>query len=113
MRTKTVSIVYFHYSNNDCCACFCSVFGSGGFFLGGVIITYSYDATGKYIQSSDAILTNINEQYIPIGYGTIFPSPTVIPQYLPLRTCSHLPEFVIVIIALAIILSTSIVALMR
>ena len=41
--------------------------------IGGLLISYTYDSTGKYIQSSQATPTNINEQYIPLGYGTLHP----------------------------------------
>ena len=41
--------------------------------IGGLRISYTYDSTGKYIQSSQATPTNINEQYIPLGYGTLHP----------------------------------------
>ena len=41
--------------------------------IGGLLVTYTYDSTGKYIQSSQATPTNINEQYIPLGYGTLHP----------------------------------------
>jgi hypothetical protein len=41
--------------------------------IGGFLVSYSYDSTGKYIQSSQATPTNINEQYIPLGYGTLHP----------------------------------------
>jgi len=48
--------------------------------VGGIVITYSYDETGKYIQGRSASITNINEQYLPFGYGTIKPSPTASPS---------------------------------
>lgn len=41
--------------------------------IGGLLVSYTYDSTGKYIQSSQATPTNINEQYIPLGYGTLHP----------------------------------------
>jgi hypothetical protein len=41
--------------------------------VGGLLISYTYDSTGKYIQSSQATPTNINEQYIPLDYGTLHP----------------------------------------
>ncbi len=41
--------------------------------IGGLLISYTYDSTGKYIQSSQATPTKINEQYIPLGYGTLHP----------------------------------------
>ena len=41
--------------------------------IGGLLISYTYDSTGKYIKSSQATPTNINEQYIPLGYGTLHP----------------------------------------
>ena len=46
--------------------------------IGGLLVSYTYDSTGKYIQSARATPTNINEQYIPLGYGTMQPttSPT-------------------------------------
>lgn len=49
--------------------------------IGGVIITYSYDATGKYIVGSGGTVTNVNEQYIPVGYGT--PDPTYVLEHTP------------------------------
>ncbi len=41
--------------------------------IGGLLVSYSYDSTGKYIQSSQTTPTNISEQYIPLGYGTLHP----------------------------------------
>ena len=41
--------------------------------IGGLVISYTYDSTGKYIQSSQTTPTKINEQYIPLGYGTLHP----------------------------------------
>ena len=41
--------------------------------IGGLLVSYTYDSTGKYIQSARATPTNINEQYIPLGYGTLHP----------------------------------------
>jgi hypothetical protein len=41
--------------------------------IGGLLISYTYDSTGKYIQSSQTTPTIINEQYIPLGYGTLHP----------------------------------------
>jgi len=73
--------------------------------IGGVILTYSYDATGKYIQSSDTTLTSINEQYIPLGYGTILPSPTANPSaHSGSVNQSISTEFIAIIVAITIIL---------
>jgi hypothetical protein len=47
--------------------------------IGGLVISYTYDSTGKYIQSSQATPTKINEQYIPIGYGTLHPEIKIFP----------------------------------
>jgi hypothetical protein len=41
--------------------------------VGGLLLSYTYDSTGKYVTRADASPTNINEQYTPIGYGTIQP----------------------------------------
>jgi hypothetical protein len=41
--------------------------------IGGLLISYTYDSSGKYIQSSQATPTKINEQYIPLGCGTLYP----------------------------------------
>ena len=50
--------------------------------IGGLRISYSYSSTDGYIQSSNASPTNANEQYTPIGYGTIQPQITILsPQF--------------------------------
>lgn len=43
------------------------------FAIGGLLKSYSYDSTGKYVQSCYATPTNINERYTPLGYGTLHP----------------------------------------
>ena len=47
------------------------------FAVGGLRLTYSYDSTGKYFQSVDASATGSNEQYTPLGYGTVIVTPTL------------------------------------
>jgi hypothetical protein len=54
--------------------------------IGGLLISYTYDSTGKYIQSSQATPTNINEQYIPLGYGTMQPTTSPTPNVPELQT---------------------------
>jgi N-acetylneuraminic acid mutarotase len=54
--------------------------------IGGLLVSYSYDSTGKYIQSSRATPTNINEQYIPLGYGTLQPTTSPTPNVPELQT---------------------------
>ena len=73
--------------------------------IGGEILTYSYDATGKYIQSSHLTTTSINEQYIPIGYGSITPSPTTNSSAPSDAVNQPIPtEFIALIIVIAIVL---------
>ena len=54
--------------------------------IGGLLISYTYDSTGKYIQSSQATPTNINEQYVPLGYGTLQPTASPTPTVPELQT---------------------------
>ena len=54
--------------------------------IGGLLISYTYDSTGKYIQSSQATPTKINEQYIPLGYGTLQPTTSPTPNVPELQT---------------------------
>jgi hypothetical protein len=54
--------------------------------IGGLLVSYTYDSTGKYIQSSRATSTNINEQYIPLGYGTLQPTTSPTPIVPELQT---------------------------
>ena len=50
--------------------------------VGGLLLSYTYDSTGKYVTRADASPTNINEQYTPIGYGTIQPQISLLlPQF--------------------------------
>jgi len=83
--------------------------------IGGIQETYNYDSTGKYIQSRDASPTKINELYIPIGYGTILPSPTVNPSSPSVSDNQQPSNFAlyILLIVFVIILLVSLVALMH
>ena len=50
--------------------------------IGGLLITYSYDSTGKYVKSAYATPTSINEQYVPLGYETLHPQVSILsPKY--------------------------------
>lgn len=73
--------------------------------IGGTSLPYSYDETGKYVEYGTSSVSNINEQYIPIGYGTISPIPTANPS-APSGSVnpSISTEFVAIIAAIAIIL---------
>ena len=48
--------------------------------IGGLLVSFTYDSTGKYIQSGQATPTNINEQYITLGYGTLQPTTSPTPN---------------------------------
>jgi len=59
--------------------------------IGGLRLSYSYDSTGRYIQSSNASPTNVNEQYTPIGYGTVYPKITFLSPQRVIYNSSSLP----------------------
>ncbi len=68
--------------------------------IGGLLVSYTYDSTGKYIQSARATPTNINEQYIPLGYGTLQPTTS------PTPTVPEFPSWAIPLL-LTIVLATA------
>lgn len=65
------------------------------YVIGGLLVSYTYDSTGKYIQSSQATPTNINEQYIPLGYGTLHPTTSPTPAVPEFSWLAVLPLFAV------------------